>query len=88
VPPHRPVAVAVERLEIAEPAGIVPRIAIAPVVPAVVVPTAIVLRDTNRDGRLTPREWRGDDEAFERLDLDRDGFLSWDEVLERERRRR
>lgn len=46
------------------------------------------VRDDDRDGRLTPREWRGDEEGFERLDLDRDGYLSWDEVLESLRRRR
>jgi len=32
--------------------------------------------DTNRDGRLSQREWRGPAEEFSRLDSNRDGVLS------------
>jgi Ca2+-binding EF-hand superfamily protein len=39
--------------------------------------------DTNADGRVSRAEWRGDLTQFDRLDRNRDGFLSLDEFLRR-----
>src|SRR5215203_2119144 len=36
--------------------------------------------DTNRDGRITRAEWRGNDRAFRNHDWNHDGVLSGDEV--------
>lgn len=41
--------------------------------------------DNNRDRRLSPREWWGNDLAFERLDVNGDHFLSWREIQDRDR---
>lgn len=41
--------------------------------------------DDNRDGRLSEREWWGRGEAFDRLDLNNDGYLTWVEVAGRNR---
>lgn len=41
--------------------------------------------DDNRDGRLSLNEWWGSDRAFDRLDRNNDGLLSWAEVV-RDRR--
>lgn len=39
--------------------------------------------DTNADGRVSRAEWRGDLTQFDRLDRNRDGFLSLDEFMRR-----
>jgi hypothetical protein len=44
--------------------------------------------DTNRDGRITRDEWRGNARAFARHDWNNDGVLSGDELLAGNNRRR
>ena len=44
--------------------------------------------DTNRDGRITRDEWRGNARAFARHDWNNDGMLSGDELLAGNNRRR
>jgi len=39
--------------------------------------------DANGDGKISRQEWRGNEEAFDRLDTDGDGYLVIDEVLGR-----
>jgi hypothetical protein len=39
--------------------------------------------DDNRDRRLSPREWWGRDEVFDRLDRNNDSYLSWAELVDR-----
>jgi len=36
----------------------------------------LVALDTDRDGFVTRREWQGDQAAFDKLDVDRDGVIS------------
>lgn len=42
--------------------------------------------DRNRDGRLSPREWWGREEVFERLDRNDDSVLPRQEILSSSRR--
>lgn len=44
--------------------------------------------DGNRDGLLSPGEWWGRDEVFDRIDLDNNGYLSWAEVARTDSRGR
>jgi len=39
--------------------------------------------DDNRDRRLSPREWWGRAEVFDRLDRNNDNYLSWAELVDR-----
>ena len=42
--------------------------------------------DANHDGKLSKDEWKGSEQAFDRLDTNHDGFLSPDELKTRKRK--
>jgi Ca2+-binding EF-hand superfamily protein len=36
--------------------------------------------DLNHDGKISRSEWKGKEQAFDRIDVDHDGFITHDEL--------
>jgi hypothetical protein len=50
--------------------------------PTCPIPTASPKDDLDGDGQLTPDEWSGPEQNFERLDADGDGMLTKQEIID------